>query len=350
MIYGNMVKTLFLYYDPHYSHAELAKAVNAYFFPAPKLVSGPKSLAKKLIGIASILYSVFTIPKGYEVYLCEGTYIFPALAKKIGLIKRESLIIDILASPLVYYLNTGVVDGLEKKFALDMLKYVDGFICIGKMEEELIKNLIPSARTMITYPFPKPELRKELLKQSHKTPDFDSNKILMIGRGDAYYKGIDILSAAFKIVKEKFPNSELDIVGEAKWLKSYGDNGIGIKILGFIKDITGIMKSSSLYVHLGRGDAFPVSSMEAMLAGLPTIVSNETGTKEVVKKVNKNLIVPLNANEVAKKIEWYFRLKRYQKIKLSKELYKSIKPLNKKDIIHKFKKDYKKFISDLLIT
>ena len=110
------------------------------------------------------------------------------------------------------------------------------------------------------------------------------------------------------------------------------------------------MKSSSLYVHLGRGDAFPVSSMEAMLAGLPTIVSNETGTKEIVKEVSKNLIVPLNVNEVAKRIEWYFRLKKDEKNKLSKGLYKSVKSLDKKNIIHKFKKDYKKFISDLLIT
>ena len=345
-----MVKTLFLYYDPHYSHAELAKAINADFFPAPKLVSGPKNIAQKMIGMVSILHSVFVIPKGYKVYLCEGTYIFPALAKKIGLIKKESLIIDILASPMVYYLNTGVIDGLEKKFALDLLKYVNGFICIGKMEEKLIKNLIPNARTMITYPFPRPELRTKLLKQSHRTPNFDSHKILMIGKGNAYYKGIDILSAAFKIVKEKFPNSELEIVGEAKWLKSYGDNDRNIKILGFVKDIISIMKSSSLYVHLGRGDAFPVSSMEAMLAGLPTIVSNETGTKEIVKEVSKNLIVPLNVNEVAKRIEWYFRLKKDEKNKLSKGLYKSVKSLDKKNIIHKFKKDYKKFISDLLIT
>ena len=297
-----MVKTLFLYYDPHYSHAELAKAVNADFFPAPKLVSGPKNLAQKIIGIASILYSVFIIPKGYEVYLCEGTYIFPSLAKKIRLIKKESLIIDILASPMIYYLNTGVISGLEKKFALNLLKYVNGFICIGKMEEKLIKNLTPNARTMITYPFPRPELRTKLLKQSRKAPNFNSHKILMVGKGDAYYKGIDILSAAFRIVKEKFPDAELKIVGEAGWLKSYGNNSIGIEIPGFEKDIISIMKSSSLYVHLGRGDAFPVSSMEAMLAGLPTIVSNQTGTKEIVKIVNKNLIVPLNINEVAKRI------------------------------------------------
>ena len=299
-----MVKTLFLYYDPHYSHAELAKAINADFFPAPKLVSGPKNLAKKMIGIASILHSIFVIPKGYEVYLCEGTYIFPAFAKKIGLIKKESLIINILASPLIYYLTTGIVNGLEKKFALNLLKYVDGFICIGKMEEELIKKLIPDAKTMVTYPFPMPGLKRKFLKQSNIAPDLDAHKILMIGKGDAYYKGVDVLFSAFKIVKQKFPDSELNIVGKMKGLKLYEDDR-EIKVLGFVKDIISIMKSSSLYVHLGRGDAFPVSSMEAMLAGLPTIVSNETGTKEIVKKVSKKLIAPLNVNELSTKSTVY---------------------------------------------
>ena len=32
-------RTLFLYYDPHYFHEALAKALHADFYPAPKLRS-----------------------------------------------------------------------------------------------------------------------------------------------------------------------------------------------------------------------------------------------------------------------------------------------------------------------
>ncbi|MCW1294835.1 MAG: hypothetical protein QXP07_03230 [Candidatus Parvarchaeum sp.] len=94
---------MFLYYDPHYFHAALARALHANFYPAPKLRSERSNI---ITGGLSILKAVFTLPRDYAIYLCEGTYIIPALAKKLGLLRKDAKIVNILASPLLYYIKT----------------------------------------------------------------------------------------------------------------------------------------------------------------------------------------------------------------------------------------------------
>ena len=181
-------------------------------------------------------------------------------------------------------------------------------------------------------------------------PDLNSHKILAIGTNSAYYKGIDILYEAFKIVKKDFPDAELFIVGRIPDLSNYVDcNDKGVHCLGYVEDLKEVIKNSALYVHMGRGDTFPLSTIEAMLGGLPAIVSEWTGTKEVVSKVDSNLIVKLNANEVAKQISRYFSVNYAEKSRLSKKSIKeayeflgrnNIKYL--KEVVFKSLKKYKK--------
>jgi len=275
-----------------------------------------------LLGGLSIFKAVFTLPKNYDVYFCEGTYIIPALARKLGLLSKRAKIVNILASPLLYYIKIGKIKGIRKQFALWLLNEVDLFVSIGKMEDEILKEILPNAKSIITYPTPKKEVITVLLKDK-KLPNLSSHKILAIGTNSAYYKGIDIVYEAFKTVKKQFPDAELFIVGKMPDLPNYVDyNDKGVHCLGYVEDLKEVIKNSALYVHMGRGDTFPVSCIEAMLGGLPAIVSEWTGTKEVVGKVDSNLIVKLNANEVVKRILWYFSLSYAEKSKRSK---KSIK-------------------------
>jgi len=45
-----------------------------------------------------------------------------------------------------------------------------------------------------------------------------------------------------------------------------------------------------------------------MNAGLPALVSEWTGAKEVVEQVSKKLIAPLDPTAIAERIHWYFDL------------------------------------------
>ena len=331
-------KTLFLYYDPHYFHAALAKALNADFYPAPKLRS-EKSNA--VIGGASITKAVFALPRSYDIYFCEGTYIIPALAKKLGLLKKNTKIIDILASPLLYYIKTGVISGPRRRFAINLLRAVDLFVCVGKMEEDLLKEILPNAKSIVTHTYIKPDIRKSLISKNKSKPDLKSHKILTVGTNSAYYKGIDIAFEAFKIVKKRFSDAELDIVGNMSDLDSYVNCRYkGVRCLKYVKNLVKEIKESSLYVHMGRGDTFPASSLEAMLGGLPVIVSDATGTKEVVDKVDRNMISKLNANYLTNRIIRYFYLDQKEKEALSERFYKIGLKFDKDGIIKKFVNDF----------
>lgn len=341
-IKNSYAKILFFYYDPHYFHAALANVLHADFYPAPKLRSERGNI---ITGGLSILKAVFTLPRDYDIYLCEGTYIIPVLAKKLGLLKKDAKIINILASPLLYYIKTGLVKGIRKNFATNLLKEVDLFVCVGKMEEELLKEIIPYAKSITTYTSIKPEIRKRLIAKKKVVPNLNLHKILAIGTNSAYYKGIDIVFEAFKVIKKWFPDAELNIIGNMADLNKYVDCSYeGVHCLGYVKDLVKVIKESSLYIHMGRGDTFPASALEAMLGGLPVIVSDTTGTKEIVEGINKKLVIRLNNNELADRLLWYFNLTDKEKLMLSRKVTNAAIKINEKIILAKFRDQIYKVI------
>ncbi len=341
-IKNKKAKTLFLYYDPHYFHAVLAKILHADFYPAPKLRSERSNI---ITGGLRMLKAVLTLPRDYDVYFCEGTYIIPSLAKKLGLLKKDVKIINILASPLLYYIKTGLVKGTRKNFATNLLKQVDLFVCVGKMEEELLKEIMPDAKSIITYTPIKHEMRKRLIAKKKVTPDLNSHRILTIGTNSAYYKGMDIVFEAFKVIKKRFPDAELNIIGNMADLNKYVDCSYeGVNCLGYVKDLVEVIKESSLYIHMGRGDTFPASALEAMLGGLPVIVSDTTGTKEIVEGINKKMVIRLNHNELSDRLLWYFNLTDKEKMMLSREVANAVLKIDEKIILTKFKNQIYKVI------
>lgn len=342
LIKNKKVKTLFFYYDPHFFHAALAKALHADFYPAPKLRSEKGNM---ITGGLSILKAVLILPKDYDIYFCEGTYIIPALAKKLGLLRKNAKIVNILASPLLYYIKTGIIKGTRKNFAINLLKEVDLFVCVSRMEQEILNEILPEAKSIVIYPFINSEIKKGLLSKRKTYPDLNTNKILTIGTHSAYYKGIDIVFKAFKIIKKKFPDAELNIIGNMPDLNQYVNCKYdGVHCLGYVKDLVKVIKESSIYVHMGRGDAFALTVEEAMLSGLPTIVSDATGAKEIINNTPKNMVVKLNLNDLANRVVWYFNLTYKERLKLSKitsnTILKVIDENNEKEILNKFKKQF----------
>ena len=334
-------RVLFYYYGPHSFHAALAKSIGAVPMRAPH-ANSQLSRAIKLV------YHAVSIPKDYSVYFCEATYVVPALSKRLRML--DGKIVDIIADPLLYYLKIGRMKGAVGKLYYDGLKKVDLFITPSKMADKWLSDLVPGAKSLLVYTCPPQKSRNDLLKMRNIEPELDEHKILLIAGGpDDYHKGLDLLSKAFVEVKKEWPDAELNIVG-GRWSKEiidkYTKYSNSIHFLGYVDNIYKLIKSSSVYVHLGRGDMFPASSIEAMLGGLPSIVSDVTGTKEIVEKVDKRLVVPLSAKEAAKRIDWYFRLPYSKKAEISKNLIELAAEYDEGKAVRAFKKDFEKAISD----
>jgi len=122
--------------------------------------------------------------------------------------------------------------------------------------------------------------------------------ILFVGRF-RYYKGLDYLIAALRLV----PDARLALVGsgpeEARLRRLVGEYGLESRVI-FVGDVPdgelpAVYRAADVYVLPAseRSEAFGVSLLEAMAAGLP-VVSTElgTGTSYVNRHGETGLVVP----------------------------------------------------------
>ena len=113
------------------------------------------------------------------------------------------------------------------------------------------------------------------------------------------------------------------------------------------KEMEKIISNHQLYVHFGRGEAFGVTALESMSAGIPTIVSNLTGVKEAVEKVRKDFVVPLEVDKAKEKILEFFDLDIIEKKALSKE-FKEVSNFYSEDKqLKEFRKTFGKLLEEV---
>lgn len=338
-----MEKILFLYFDPHYLHSAFARSVGADFLSSDFVIGWTKSqkiqVHKKILGF---LASPLLLPGGYDIYLSEGSFIIPVIARKLRLRSRDSKIVNFIADPLVYYLHAGVIKGVKKRILLNLLRGVDGFICVSDMEKELLLESVDKPARVVD-PFIPEELYSKYLEI---TPDLDSHNLLFIAKGpDWFYKGLDLLIKSFRMAREEVKDLKLNVVGDwtprKDWLVK------GVKFVGVQKSLVPYLKKSSLYVHVGRGEAFGISVLEAMLSGIPAIVSRWTGAKEVVWNLGHDFISDIQPADVADKITKYFDLSLEKRKALSKKARSLASEYKEDKKIEFFKGQFHKLIEDM---
>ena len=179
------------------------------------------------------------------------------------------------------------------------------------------------------------------------------NNLNIVSMTTPYYecKGTDLLIQAFDLLIEKYPNAKLHIFGSANLsqeLLTLNKKTLERIILhGYESDLSKIFSNCSLFVSPGRGDIFPVATLEAMCAGIPTIVSEETGSKEIVKKVNKDFITSLNAKILANKISKYFEFSNPKRNSLSRKARDSVKKFREIPMKKLFKDQFLSLLDDI---
>jgi len=184
-------------------------------------------------------------------------------------------------------------------------------------------------------------------------PDLVSKVIVSVGEA-RYSMGMDILVKQFKIVKKEVPDAELWIVGKGH-PKEY-ERVKGVKVLGYVEDLCEVFEKASLFVHAGRSSAYPVSTLEAMRAGLPVIVTKMTGTKDVVGEVckkfkgefGKDIEFVKDFNELNREMIEYFRLSLEEREYLSKEFRRVSERFEPGSIGRKFKVVFKNLLDKIL--
>lgn len=329
----------------HWAHKNFASGLNATEITVPEL---PKTDNKGLryFNIYRTFSSMKQSLKGFDAIIFEDLALVGLLYS--GAVSKKTKIIVIVASEWPYLIFNGFVSRPKLLLYKMLIKKVGLFIAVSNMQKDfLIKLGVKPEKIKVVYPAPKENIRKELLSIK---PNLKSKNIVFVGNirlrfGNFDLKGVDLLVKAFKEAKKEVKTLKLFIVGgNNQSIISQYSIAEDIVFTGTVKSISDYLKKSALYVHLGRGDAMPISVTEALTAGLPAIVSQYTGSKEFVDKINPKFVLPLDYKKVAEKIVDYFNLSYAEKLRLSNKARAIGRKVNEKSSRMLFKKYIDEFL------
>ncbi len=156
----------------------------------------------------------------------------------------------------------------------------------------------------------------------------DATRILHAGtvsdRAAVAKKNVDLLA---RVVASR-PDWELRLLGAGHDEFDYSDLP-GVEALGYLEleAFAAEFAAADIYVQPSSGDAFPVASLEAMLAGVPTVVSTGTGTRELVEDVDPLLVRAPTARDIRWGIEYVQSLSPAERRERGAALRARVKPL-----------------------
>lgn len=162
---------------------------------------------------------------------------------------------------------------------------LDSFIRRGFPKERLL--LAPLGVDIQRF---SPAIRQPSLRNREKGEPF---RIVQVGQVSVRKGFLYLLQAVEKL---RDPEIEVILFGGIGWrpiqrlIDSYREKGLNIRLGA--GDPVPVLREAHLCVHSSIEDGFGLAPLEAMAAGLPTIVTDMTGMKDTVSDGHNGLIVP----------------------------------------------------------
>lgn len=265
----------------------------------------------------------YTIDK-YDTIISEGSRpLYAGLTHKLF---HDSDLIYLCADHRLYEIwkNSTDVDSIYTLLKYLLGKYgkpamrtvvqkgIDGIIAVSELVNSYLRPIFQDrVPTQVVHPYIQQDLFDSLGKV---TPNLNQNVAVTVGRGRKY-KGVDILVDAWPAVRKQHPNAELYVVGN-NHPESY-ENTPGVSVLGFVEDVISAYSNAGLYVQPSRIEPFGVAVLEALRAGLPAVVTEQTGVRSEITEITDQLVAPATSEGLSKAISRYFSLSQKNKNELS---------------------------------
>jgi len=310
------MKVVFLYDGPHPMHLAWAKSVGAVPVPnrfntrtdAAALKAMPdggssrraqgldrvKSLSLRSLGLPASSYFQGLVQGAADigsldadVLICEGRMgVVPGhLFKKL----KGGRTVLITADPLIWEMRD--FSPYWRRRFQHMLEGFDRIISVSRMMYELLP--------------PKAQKKARIVHPSFESqyfglaPSPGSRAIAYLGALDER-KGVDLSMEAFRMVRKAVPDARFYLIGKGPLKERYKD-AEGVEFLGFVPDPGEYFQKCGLFLHLSRFDPYPVSVLEGMAAGLVPVVSEMTGTRELLEPIDPGLVAR-GPEEAARKL------------------------------------------------
>lgn len=296
--------------SPHHAHEGFADAVGADIISFPGM-SAPFSGTF----IEDLRHCLRAAPTDYDVYLAEGTsdlYLAAQLA-----IRTHAPLVYLCDDHRLFGLNAYRFDSLSPNSAIKRLdrtldfavtrrlaaRYVDGVVAGSTLTAEYTRPVttdnVPFA---VANPYIHPDAYERL---GTVEPSLDANVAVTVGIAREY-KGIDRLVDVWPAVRREVSGAELYVVGPG-YPETYADVP-GVHLTGYVEPVNlgDVLERASVYIHPARVEAFGVTVVEAMRAGLPAIVTETTGARDAVDRIDETYVIPSSKNAISTALCEYF--------------------------------------------
>lgn len=173
-------------------------------------------------------------------------------------------------------------NGKTKKY----LEIFDRILIVGRYAERILNKQYPGLKNVNQFLYGITVANSAMTGPSHTSTKV---RFIMAATIDAR-KGYDVLVEALKLIpSEVLSKIDITIAGEehdknmANMLKSQKD--VDIHVLGEVKhdDILNLISQSDMLLCTSIDDPMPISCTEAMMFGVPVLVSDNTGTASFIK-------------------------------------------------------------------
>lgn len=296
--------------------------------------------AKKLVGLEPIDW-LMSPPENHEMDFVIGHGV--KLGKQVQLLKKQC---DCKWLQVVHtapedlgmfktYANAIAKGEAKHKNEIALCKLADLVMAVGpKLAEEYSRSLLDCHRNQAVFPLT-PGLFPEFFTVKQADCDFSTFHVLVFGRGDNEdfeLKGYDI---AAKAISELSDNSfQLIFVGAphgkeaevADKLCQHGIARIQLKVRSYLEsreDLATEFCQMDLVIMPSRTEGFGLAALEALSAGLPILVSGNSGFGDALKKVrggSKCVVNSEDPKDWANAIRNVRNKKRSDRLKETKEL------------------------------
>lgn len=188
-------------------------------------------------------------------------------------------------------------------------KYTDSLVTINDEDHEIANrkfkvenvSLINGVGVNFTEFIPQTNENKQQLRKMYGYTEKD---FILIYVGElSYRKQQDFLIDIISRVKNEIPNIKLLFIGEGELLESYKTQSINlgvedrVEFLGFRKDISNLMVIADVAVSSSRQEGLPVNIMEAMSTGLPIVVTDCRGNRDLIENEKNGFVISLKDRE-----------------------------------------------------
>ena len=142
-----------------------------------------------------------------------------------------------------------------------------------------------------------PKIKKELRRQYGFS---DKDFILFFAAELNYNKHQDLLLNVVNRIKHEIPQIKLLLAGSGDFQKQYKRQSeiLGVKenvqFLGHRDDISNLLLAADIAVSSSRREGLPVNVMEAMAVGLPLVVTNCRGNRDLVRDGENGYVVEID--------------------------------------------------------